>query len=741
MALDNHQPEQPSPARGVSTAAPTLPPDPAPAPVSLPAAPNGFIPARWNQPWLFGLALFVATVLFYLPALPGTFVWDDWNWTTKIVHLLRDFSGLVIMWIKPDALQQYHPLTGTSFWLDYHLWGFWTPPYHLENVLLHATAALLFWRLLRRLEVPGAWLASAIFALHPVMVESAGWITERKNVLSMVFFLGSLFAYGRFVNFWKSAEGEPSAAPGESNLRRRAFLLAWFLFLGALLAKATTITLPAVLLVLGWWKRGRLRWREDVLPTVPFFSLAIGLGLVTVWVERYHLGAKGPEWAHSFAERCLLAGRAPWHYAAKLLWPANLCFVYPRWHLDASSFGQWLYPLGLLALLFGLWLLRGQLGRGPAAAAFYFTGTLFPVLGFVNVYFMRYSFVCDHWCYLSSLGLIALGAALATRAAERFGGPEILQGFAAVALLLLGVLTWREGRMFRDVETLYRTTIARNPQCAMAYNNLGLLLLEQHRLDEAQAQFQHALAVQPNHASAQNNLAMVLLQKGQVAEAKAGFRQALSFDPNYASAEYNLGLIAAQEGQLEEAKAHFLRTIAIDPGHGGAENNLGMVFLQQGRLPDAKVHLQRALQIAPRFPEALLNYANVLLGLGELREGMAQLEKVLQLQPNHPYALSGLAAIMSSCPDAALRNGPRAVAYAEQADRVSKSSLPWVRVTLAQAYAEAGRFPEAISVAQQMLQWATSQHENAMADLLRKQLALYQAHTPYRQPAAGKRAN
>ncbi len=283
--------------------------------------------------------IIVLTVLVYLPVMHGGFVWDDDSWTTGIKGLLRDFSGLRSMWCQLTALQQYYPLSGTTFWLDYHLWGFWPLPYHVENVLLHAASAVLFWQLLRRLETPGAWLAGAVFALHPVMVESAGWITERKNVLSLVFYLGALLAYGRFNSFWKEDNGSGSQ-------HRGAYALALLLCLGALLAKTTAFSLPATIVLIGWWKRGRVRWRDDVLPTLPMFALAIGLCLVTAWLEKTHVGAQGPDSALTFAERWLIAGRATWFYIGKLLWPANLCFVYPRWQPDAGSWQQWLYPVG-----------------------------------------------------------------------------------------------------------------------------------------------------------------------------------------------------------------------------------------------------------------------------------------------------------------------------------------------------------------------------------------------------------
>ncbi|HSU37977.1 MAG TPA: hypothetical protein VLJ38_00385, partial [Polyangiaceae bacterium] len=235
------------------------------------------------------------TLLSYLPALHGGFVWDDDSWTIRLGSLFHDSSGLGSIWLRPTAMQQYYPLSGTTFWVDYQLWGFRPFPYHWENVLLHASSALLFWRVLRRLEVQGAWLASAVFALHPVMVESVAWIAERKNVLAMVLCLAAALAYLRYELAAEPAELRPvevqTAGARSRPVRRQAaafYVLAWLLFLAALLAKTFVCTFPAVILLLAWWRRGRLRWRHDVLPTLPFFAVAIGMCALTAWLEKNH---------------------------------------------------------------------------------------------------------------------------------------------------------------------------------------------------------------------------------------------------------------------------------------------------------------------------------------------------------------------------------------------------------------------------------------------------------------------
>jgi protein O-mannosyl-transferase len=717
-----------------------------------------------SHPVCLGLLLVVATFLVYLPALPGKFVWDDDAWTTGLGRVLRDFSGLGSMWCRPTTLQQYYPLTATTFWLDYHAWGFWTLPYHVENVLLHALAALLFWRLLWRFRVPGAWLAAAIFALHPVMVESVGWITERKNVLSFGLYLGALLAYGRYALFW--TESNPSAADGISARRRNAYALAFLLFLGALLAKATAVSFPAVILLAGWWQRGRIRWRADVLPVSPFLAAAIGISLLVAWLEKNHLGATGVEWNISFPERCLIAGRAFWFYIGKLLWPAHLCFVYPRWQPDVGRPGQWIYPAAALVILIWPVLAQKRIGRGPATAVWFYCGTLFPLLGFINAYGMRYSWVWDHWSYFSNPGLIALGAALLARAAERFRVPAMLYGFAAVVLPVLGILTWRQAGMYADLNTLWRTTIARNPGAFLAYNNLGGSLLRDRQVDEAMAHFQRALEIQPNNVEAIVNLGLAYSQIGRLNEAMAEYRRALELEPNNAETHDKLGGILLRQGQLNEAIGCFQKALelqpdnvstlvnlgcalvqqnqpdaamvcyqkalAIDPENAPAHSNLGNILFRRGLVDEAVEHYRRALKSQPDYTDAHNNLGVALLTLGKADEALAHWREAVKIDPRSVSGWNSLAWVLATSPTASVRNGAEAVAMAQRANELTGGRNPLVLRTLAAAYAESGRFTEATETARQALQLATAQSNTGLMNTLAMQLKLYEAGLPFR---------
>ncbi len=350
----------------------------------------------------------VALVLItYVPLLSAGFIMDD-DINVAVNPTLYSAAGVRDMWFVPTAAQQYYPVTYSTFWIERRLWGLGPRGYHVSNVLWHAASVVLLWRLLLVLRLPGAWLAAAIFAVHSVEVESVAWIAERKNVVSLPLALLSMLAYLRF----EPAEADASGLPRFHRWRWYAASLA--LFALALFAKTVVVTLPAVLLVIYWWRNGRLTTR-DLGRTAPFFVLAVALGSITFWVEKYHVGAQGKDWSLTRAEQILVAGRAIWFYAGKLAWPYPTLFFYPRWTIDAGAWWQWLYPVGAVVVPVGLWLARKKIGRGPAAAALIYVGVLIPTLGFMNIYFHVFSFVADHFQYHASPVLIALGASGAVK--------------------------------------------------------------------------------------------------------------------------------------------------------------------------------------------------------------------------------------------------------------------------------------------------------------------------------------
>jgi tetratricopeptide (TPR) repeat protein len=508
--------------------------------------------------------------------------------------------------LEPGATPQYYPLVFTSFWVEYRLWDLHPAGYHLVNLLLHAASALLLYRILHRLQLPGAALAAALFALHPVHVESVAWITERKNVLSGLFYLAAALAWLRFAGVGASGDVDASAPA----TRWPGFILSFGLYVCALLSKTVTCSLPAALLLVLWWKHGR--WsRRDWLTLVPMLLVGLLAGLATAALEREHVGAEGREWALSPLHRTLIAGRALCFYLAKLLWPHPLVFIYPRWGIDPARPEPYLWPLLVLAALIALWLARRRIGRGPLTAALFFAGTLLPALGFINVYPMRFSFVADHFQYLASLGPLTLAATLLARA------PRARLPLALALLATLATLTWRQCHTYADQETLWNSTLRHNPDAWMAHNNLGLVLAARGQTDEAIDHLQQALALDPGYAFAHNNLAMLLLQRGRPDEARHHLEQAVTLRPAYSDAHSNLGIVLAGLGRSEEAIASLREAIRLSPLTFKAHYNLGHLFLTLGRPAEAAAALEQARRILPGDQRV----ADALRQLGKQRHG------------------------------------------------------------------------------------------------------------------------
>ena len=678
--------------------------------------PVGVLPSWWHSDWLIGFFLVTLTIAAYQPAWQGGMIWDDNAHVTP--PKLRSLHGLASIWTQLGATQQYYPLIHTVFWVEHKLWGDATAGYHWVNILLHAFSALLLVKILRQLNIPGAWLAAALFALHPVEVESVAWISELKNTLSAVFYLSAALAYLGF----------------DRNRSHGNYVMSFGLFLLGLMSKTVIASLPAALLVVFWWQRGKLSWKRDVLPLIPFFGAGIGAGLLTAWVERKFIGAEGAEFHFSMIERCLIAGRAFWFYVGKLVWPVDLAFVYPRWKVNSDAWWQYLFPAAAL-LLFGVLICRRW--RGPLAALLFFAGTLFPALGFFNVYPFRYSFVADHFQYLASLGLLTLIAAGLTtpRATIWKRTPWLEPMLCAALLLVLATLTWKQCGMYANAETLWQTTLRLNPDSWLAHMGQGHTFLERRLMDEAILEDQKAVAIRPDLAQPHYALAFTLLQKGRLDEAIAEFQATLKLHPDDDLAHYNLGIALLQKGQMNEAIPEFQKAAAIRPAFAEAQNNLGRCLLQLGRADEALAPLRQALETQPDFAEAHYNLGNALLQKGQLDEAILQFQKLLAIQPESLAAqerLAGIAWRLATSPNPRLRNGSKALELALQTNQHYAGRNPMMPATLAAAYAEAGHFDQAVATARRALQLATSQNNAAMVADIQAQLNCYQSGSPFR---------
>jgi protein O-mannosyl-transferase len=615
--------------------------------------------------------LLCVNLLVYSPAFRGTYVWDDLSNVTP--PGLRSLHGLWQIWFDLRATSQYYPLVQSAFWLEHFIWGDNTIGYHLVNVVLHTVSAGLVVLIVRRLALPGAWLAGCIFALHPVCVESVAWITEQKNTLSCVWYLTAILTYLLF----------------DQTRSKSKYFLALFLFLLALASKSATTPLPGVLLVIVWWRYGRIDWRRDVLPLVPFAGLAISSGLLTFYVEKVFVRAQGSTFALSPIQHLLVATRVPWYYAFHLLWPVNLMFFYPHWSIDPGVWWQYLFPAGLVAVTIAFGLLARR-NRGPLAGLLIFVGTLVPVLGFLHVFYFRYSYIADHFEYLASLGIIVPVAAAVTIAGRRLHWKrELRLALPAAVLLGLAALSWRQSGMYIDVETLYRESLARNPDSWLAHDNLGTLLFqmpgqrfeaishfkdairadpnywEAHvsmgnallempgRLDDAIAEYQTAVRLEPDSVRTHTGLGTAMLKAGRTEEAITQFQAALQTQPDSATAHSDLAnALTRVPGRMTDAIAEYQAAIHANPDFAEAHNDLGHVLAVSGRLPEAIAEFQTALRIRPNYWGAHSNLGTALLQMpGRLPDAAAEFQTVVRLQPDSAMAHANLGYVFSRMPD------------------------------------------------------------------------------------------
>jgi tetratricopeptide (TPR) repeat protein len=585
---------------------------------------------RSSRNWLFGLVLIGATALAYQPAWNGKPIWDD------DLHItppeLRSLHGLIRIWTEPSAAPQYYPLLHTVFWTEHKLWGDWPLPYHLVNVALHALTALLILKILQRLELPAAWLAAAIFALHPVMAESVAWISELKNTLSGAFCAASALIYLKF----------------DDSRGRGACLIALLLFLAGVMTKTVVVTLPAVLLIIFWWKRGTLKWKRDVVPLAPFFLIGFAAGLVTVWAEQKFCAEQGETFNFTLIERFLIAGRLFWFYLGELLWPRNLMLIYPAWDIHQSDLSQYVFPVAAAFLFLALWMIRNT-ARGPFAATCCFAVMLSPVLGFFNLsYFMSglgpdhhaAIFRADHFQYLAAVAVfavIATGFDYLIRPTKTNLRPVLYAG-SILVLFFLASLTWAQSSNYRDAETAFRAVIAKNPNSPTAQSNLGGAVLKRGAIDEAIVHSRKSLELEPNFQFGHYNLGLALLQKGNLDAAIEELREVLAINPNDFKTYYTLGNALSKKGEVDEAAASYQNALKLQPDLVDAHTNLANVLLEKAEIDAALTHYRKVVELEPDSPGSHYNLAVGLARKGEIDPAIAELRIALRIDPKYPDA-------------------------------------------------------------------------------------------------------
>ena len=607
--------------------------------------------------WLGAAALLGLALVVYFRALGCGWLWDDDANVTACAPVLA-WNGLATLWLDPRAIQQYYPVLHTTFWVEHKLWGLEPLGYHAVNVLLHALNGLLLWRVLRRLGLPAAaaWISGALFDVHPVHVESVAWVTEMKNTLSFAFYLGSARLW---IDWARLVE-----ADGEEAGSHRKLAGSLLLFVLALLSKSVTMTLPLALLAVAWWKRGR--WSRREWSVIPFLAASIGFGLLTIHLESENVGTAYLDLPLTLAQRVLLAGRALWFYAAKLAFPIHLNFVYPRWSLDPTAIGPWLFPLGAAVALASLFFLRHRIGRGPVTAACVWGATLAPMLGFFDIFFFRYSYASDHFLYHASaapLAMAGLGLARVGAMLDRSWKRASTVLLAAV-LSTLGGLSADRVRVFQDSTALWTDTLRRNPDAWIAWNNLGRITLDAGRTDEAESMLRRAIAIDDRQHEAWNNLGICLMSRERPAEALSAFQRAIALHPTGVSEHENLGRALLLCGDRAQAIV-VLREVIAHPDHSaGAEVDLAEALIRDGRFAAAQDACRAARTRFPDDTRFHLLLAIVLRHQG----GLGEAERVLE--------------------DAAARTG---------------RSDPVVLDALATTIAASGRFEEAVRVEEEAL--------------------------------------
>ena len=673
------------------------------------------------------LGLIVA--VFYFPATQAGFVWDDLIITS--LGSVSSWEGIRQIWLDPVsayfqtdvAENHYWPIVYTTFWLEHKLWGFAPAGYHVVNILLHFANTALLWRLLVRLAVPGAWFAAALFAVHPVHTEPVVWVMGRKDLLSALFYLAAVSMWLRHLEFSREFP------------RSGRYAAALLLFAAAMLSKSIAVTLPAALLIILWWKRGRFAL-ADIIPVLPFFLLALVVGGADLWFYKsQELGSLD----YSMVERGLLAARAVWFYVGKLLWPAGLAVIYPLWEVKVADPLGWAYAMAAVAAVAGLWVLRGRIGRGPLACFLFFGVTLSPTLGFVDYHHMTYSFVADRYQYLAGIGMIVLFAAGVARVARELApaGGKAVKGAALVTLVALGSLTWTQAGVYKDELTFFNHVISLNPQARGAHYNVGLELYRKGRVSEAEQYFRRAVEIYPRDTKSLHNLGEILRAQEKYGESLAVYQSVIDIDSRNSKAFFGMGSAFFELGRYSEALSSMESALAlgVDPSMVPTSHYvMGQALSKMGRHNEAEeqfdLSMKSSLAINPGGAEAFLNRAEVLRGQRRYEEALRLYRLAVETDPGHAPAYAGMG-------DCLYRLGRyrEAISSMKRAVTLRPGSPmePTLYYLMGQAAAEAGWLEEAAAHYESALRAAPHFTEalNRLADLRFEQKRYSQAFSLY----------
>jgi tetratricopeptide (TPR) repeat protein len=587
--------------------------------------------------------------------------------------------------------------------------------------LLHIIAAWLIWAILRKLSIPGAFLAALLFAVHPVNVESVAWISQRKNTLSLFFFLLSILWYLRDEENretrhkkYKIEGNEEAKIHALPHRWSRWYWLSLLAFLLAMLSKGSVAVLPVVLLLIVWWQRRRIVI-SDLLRTVPFFVVAVVLTAVNIWFQ--HRLSETPFRAVTFADRLAGAGGVIWFYLSKAMLPIDLSFVYPQWRVQTSILLWWL-PLAAASVLTVILFLgqrRFAPPNWPRALLFawtFFCVALVPVLGFTDVAYMQFSLVSDHYQYIAIIGVLSLVAAAwciwhdsAKPAARLFAKSVIVFVLAALTFL-----SWRQSTLYADPITLYQAALKTAPDCWLLHDDLGINLNKLGRTEEAINQYRLTLEVKPDDPTAHYDLGNALTKQGHTEEAIEEYRQAIKYKSDYVLAHYNLANNLAKIGQNQEAIEQYREAVRLQPDFAPAYVNLGNVLSNIGQTQDAIEQYQAALQISQNFPQAHFNLGRALEQVGWTEAALEHYQQAVQQKPDYTDAYNNLGAALmkSGRPDDAVLNFQQALRL--------KPDFAEVYANLAVVYFQTHRPAEGVAVAKKGLEIARAQGNTAVVN-------------------------
>lgn len=562
----------------------------------------------WQRTWAVAAAFFLTALAVYWPALQGAFIWDD----ALFVNAASSTASGWQFWVTP-AQPDYLPLTFSAFWLEWRAWGATAPGYHLVNVLLHVAVAVALWRLLGKLRVPGALVAAALFLVHPVAVESVAWIAEQKTLLSMLLAVLALLAYLDF----------------EDSHHESRYWTALALFFLSAAAKAASVTLPIILLLCLWWRRRRIT-RADIVRALPFFAISAFFSATAIIFQRQVFAGRAMPLG-SVGDRAAQAVKAIWFYLAQAVAPHRLMFFYPAWRHAGLDIATVAGAIALIVPVAISWRFRQSWGRAVLFALGCFGAALLPILGLVNHTWLEFAPVADHYLYFALIAPLALLCAAAAKLLRRTP-PVVRIAAAMVVATMFCAMTWAHGRDFRDEETLWTATLARNPQAWMAENGLGMLAMNSGDYAAAEQLLKSAIAIKPNYAALHTNLGAALQRQNNLDGAAAEYEAALRLQPDVMETRYNLGRIRVAQQRLPEAEAQLTRAVALNPQFVAGEMKLAEVLQRQNKFAEAADHYARVIRLNPSDAAAHGNRAECLQHLGRSAEAAAEYRTAMMLQ-------------------------------------------------------------------------------------------------------------